>query len=369
MGLRLTAGVIVILAITSSALAATARLTLPGHDSALQDLQIRTLEPPSPKYVNFRPLIGILSQACHACPGKSYVAAAYIKWIEQAGGRAVPIRFYSSDEELVRLFKSINGLILPGGLTDLWLDDPYVVAASKLVKMAEAENAAGNVFPVWGTCLGHQLLQILAANTSYNELLVQTDAVSHPSTVEFSDVAKSSKAFATMFSKRPDLVQQMQNPEANIVMENHEFGLPPAHYTLWPKLNDTFDILTTTKDRKGIEYVSTIEHKRFPFFGTQWHPEKPPFEFSDLTIPHTHDAISVSQHLSNLFVDFARQSAHLPESKEEELAMLVYNYRAVFTARDIVMEPSYDGPDITYFLDGEESELEGLPPFVFTKFN
>ena len=61
----------------------------------------------------------------------------------------------------------------------------------------------------------------------------------------------------------------MQNPEANIVMENHEFGLPPAHYTLWPKLNDTFDILTTTKDRKGVEYVSTIEHKRFPFFGTQ----------------------------------------------------------------------------------------------------
>ncbi len=80
----------------------------------------------------------------------------------------------------------------------------------------------------------------------------------------------------------------------------------------------------------------------------QWHPEKPPFEFSDLTIPHTHDAISVSQHLANLFVDYARQSAHLPVSKEEELAMLVYNYRAIFTARDIVMEPSYDGPDITY---------------------
>jgi hypothetical protein len=75
----------------------------------------------------------------------------------------------------------------------------------------------------------------------------------------------------------------------------------------------------------------------------QWHPEKPPFEFSDTTIPHTHDAISVSQHMANMFVDHARQSAHVPVSKEEELAMLVYNYRAVFTARDIVMEPSYDG--------------------------
>lgn len=31
--------------------------------------------------------------------------------------------------------------------------------------------------------------------------------------------------------------------------------------------------------------------------------------------------------------------------------MLIYNYKAIFTAKDIVMEPSYDGPDITYFFD------------------
>ena len=46
-----------------------------------------------------------------------------------------------------------------------------------------------------------------------------------------------------------------------------------------------------------MEYVSTIEHQWMPFFGTQWHPEKPPFEFSDDTIPHSHEAIAVSQHL------------------------------------------------------------------------
>lgn len=39
-------------------------------------------------------------------------------------------------------------VVLQGGLTDLWLDDPYVVAASKLIKMAEYENTVGNVFPV-----------------------------------------------------------------------------------------------------------------------------------------------------------------------------------------------------------------------------
>ena len=68
---------------------------------------------------------------------------------------------------------------------------------------------------------------------------------------------------------QPDLVEQLQNPAANIAMENHEFGLPPAHYEIWPDLADAFHILTTSRDRRGVEYVSTIEHRRFPFFGSQ----------------------------------------------------------------------------------------------------
>ena len=108
--------------------------------------------------------------------------------------------------------------------------------------------------------------------------------------------------------------------------------------------------------RNGVEYISTIEHIKYPFFGTQWHPEKPPYEFSLDSIPHSRDAVHVSQHLADIFVDYARHSDHKPESKEEELAMLIYNFDAYFTARDIVMEPSYDGPDITYFFDPEQGE-------------
>ena len=46
-----------------------------------------------------------------------------------------------------------------------------------------------------------------------------------------------------------------------------------------------------------MEYVSSAEHKRYPFFATQWHPEKPPFEFGMHEIPHTLEAVLVSQHL------------------------------------------------------------------------
>ena len=83
----------------------------------------------------------------------------------------------------------------------------------------------------------------------------------------------------------------------------------------------------------------------------QWHPEKPASEFSDGAIPHDHAAISVGHYLADLFMDHARQSPHKPASIEQELADLIYNTKPVFTAREIVMEASYDGPDITYFFD------------------
>ncbi|EFN55359.1 hypothetical protein CHLNCDRAFT_52559 [Chlorella variabilis] len=300
-----------------------------------------------------KPLIGILAQACHYCPGRSYVAAGFVKWIEAAGARAVPIRFYNSEQELHRIFKSVNGIIFPGGLTDLWQDSPYVIAARKLWQWAKDANDAGDVFPIHGTCLGFQLLHILEANVSFTQLLVDTDSVAHPYTLDFTDAVKESTMFGGLAD---DLIEKLGDSQYNISMENHMFGLPPAHYDKWPLLRQNFNMVSTSKDRNGVEYVSSAEHKHYPFFATQWHPEKPPFEFGMHEIPHTLDAILVSQHLANSFVDTARRSSHRPESPEQELELMIYNWKPYFTLKDSVMDPSYDGPDMCYFFDRPDDE-------------
>ncbi|KFM28592.1 Gamma-glutamyl hydrolase A [Auxenochlorella protothecoides] len=321
------------------------------------------------KYKNDKPLIGILTQACHFCPGRSYVAAGFVKWIEAAGGRAVPIRFYASDNELHRLFKSVNGIIFPGGLTDIWLDNPYVIAARKLWTWAREANDAGDVFPIWGTCLGFQLLHVLEANVSFTELLIRTDSVGHASTLDLTEAAPSSALFGGI---SPHLARKVADPALNITMENHYFGLPPEHYRRWGVLGEAFTVVSTTRDRVGVEYISTAEHRRYPFFATQWHPEKPPYEFGMKAIPHSLDAVLVSQHLANVFVDTARRSGHEPESHEEELVMLIYNTKPYFTLKDSVMDRSYDGPDMTYFFDSKDDApdngLRGAEPRGSTSF-
>lgn len=45
--------------------------------------------------------------------------------------------------------------------------------------------------------------------------------------------------------------------------------MPPNFYQRWPILSQWFDILTTSKDRDGVEYISTMEAKKYPFTGGQ----------------------------------------------------------------------------------------------------
>ncbi|OXB72425.1 UNVERIFIED_CONTAM: hypothetical protein H355_015660 [Colinus virginianus] len=72
---------------------------------------------------NERPIVGILSQECHFDEfhkfGSSYIAASYVKFLESAGARIVPIRLNLSDEEYDKIFHSINGVLFPGGGVDL----------------------------------------------------------------------------------------------------------------------------------------------------------------------------------------------------------------------------------------------------------
>ena len=51
---------------------------------------------------------------------------------------------------------------------------------------------------IHGTCLGFQLLHILASNISRNDLLVDTDSVSHATTLDWGPGAASSRLFAGM---------------------------------------------------------------------------------------------------------------------------------------------------------------------------
>jgi gamma-glutamyl hydrolase len=62
------------------------------------------------------------------------------------------------------LLPKINGVLFPGGGVEFDMKTPWTSNANYILQYAMQQNDAGNVFPVWGTCLGFQLLSYLTAN-------------------------------------------------------------------------------------------------------------------------------------------------------------------------------------------------------------
>ena len=62
--------------------------------------------------------------------------------------------------------------------------------------------------------------------------------------------------------------------------------------------------MSLNHDKNGLEFISTIEHITYPFYGIQFHPEKNIYEWVDgKNIPHGKNATIVSQYFANFFIE------------------------------------------------------------------
>ena len=80
--------------------------------------------------------------------------------------------------------------------------------------------------------------------------------------------------------------------------------------------------------------MSAVEAKSYPVYGTQFHPEKNNFEWvkEDEPIPHSIDAVRMSQYFANFFVQEARKStASLSDDKYNEES--IWNTVPTFTGK------------------------------------
>ena len=291
--------------------------------------------------VNNYPIIGVMTQPTTSSQGDCngdclYLAASYVKYIESAGARVVPVNYYADEAELSELFDSLNGFLFVGG------GAAFPKSAQIIYDKTVAANEAGDFSPLWGTCMGFQWL-CLAATKDTLQLDpsdgTKMDAENYSIPLDFrADAVPDSK----LFGMAPQNIMDVLSTQ-NVTMNNHHYGVWTPHFEATPDLANSFNILSTNNDRSGKEFVSTMEHPKFPIFGSQWHPEKNTFEWQMNTdgrpyeaINHDWGAIEISQYTANFFVQQARKSSHKFSEQSVETASLIYNYRAVATTGDFV---------------------------------
>lgn len=117
--------------------------------------------------------------------------------------------------------------------------------------------------------------------------------------------------------------------------------------------------MSVNNDWNGLEFISTIEHRNYPFYGVQFHPEKNLFEWvRNKNISHTAGAITASQYFAQFFINEARKSYnHFADTKTQD-QYVIYNYPVAFTgAVGSAFEQCYMFPEEVNYKTGDKASF------------
>uniref|UniRef100_A0A1A9X0N1 folate gamma-glutamyl hydrolase n=1 Tax=Glossina brevipalpis TaxID=37001 RepID=A0A1A9X0N1_9MUSC len=317
-----------------------------------------TYEKDKDKYKpNFSPLIGVLCmdiaaelQQKYGTDIRSYISAAYVKYLESMGARVVPIWINRPRKYYEEIMKKVNGILFPGGA--VFLDDQKCtenlrndcVQSSKFIyEIAEEMNIRGEYFPLWGTCLGFQLMLLHSVKGNSNDIRIECQRMkcSLPINFENDEVLKNSQLFKGC------------NKQLITAMSQLPFGYHNHHYCLTKKILSDFNIadqwtvLGTNKDSENseaLEFITIVEHKKYPFFGSQIHPEQIFYEYIDDDgvdkCFHSFSCLELTQYFSKFFVQCAHQNVTRC-NKDEAMRYLIDNFPIKFTMRDTSRRQCY----------------------------
>ncbi|KAN0019601.1 hypothetical protein ACTFIU_002818 [Dictyostelium citrinum] len=290
--------------------------------------------------INNTPVIGILTQpiprSINDKHGDNYLMASYVKYIESAGARVVPIFYNQDGDSLTKLFEQINGILLPGGEVDFKTEIQYVKTLTVIWNyVLEVNINDGDYFPLWGTCLGLEEIVSLQAETF--DVLTDFNAENYSIPLNFTSIALESKIMRNCPS---NIINSLANDP--ITMNNHHLGISPSNFNNVPSLNQFFNVLALNNDKSGNEFISLIESKDYPIYAIIWHPEKSPYSwYSKDATDHSFNAILACQYMANFFVNETRKSNHKFYDDEDLYKSLIYNYNPMYTFKEIHVEQIY----------------------------
>ena len=291
-----------------------------------------------PPQITDRPVIGILTLPMESffptnLTGTSYIAGSYVYWVQQGGARVVPLRVDHDWSELEYLVRNLNGVLFTGGGAQVYDQDvePFELTAYGktgcfIYDLIKKINDEGTYYPLWGTCLGFELLHE-CANPNAPSLQNYDGEPPYTQRNHFTHRAGHSRLFE---SKHGRFMMELMSDE-NVQFLSHKHGIPPSDYSQYKNLSDAYNVLATMKDRSGKEFVSIIEAWKYPITGTQFHPEKDIYEWDiSAPIPHGREATLMATFLADYFASEARRNPNHFANETELQPWLVYNWNPVF---------------------------------------
>ena len=183
------------------------------------------------------PIIAVMAQPLGNAT--DYLPASYVKWLELAGARVVPVMYEATDREVDAIFANTNGLLLIGG------DAPVCSAARRFLANAVSAAKGGDAYPIWGTCDGFEWLMQMAAKDD-SALQPGFDSENLPLPLELTAAAADSRLLAdaggTMAQRSPRLSVLEALGALPVTFNSHKQGVTPATFNASASLSSFFTV-------------------------------------------------------------------------------------------------------------------------------
>lgn len=194
----------------------------------------------------------------------SYLYNPYIEWIKMSGEQCIIIPYDITKIELKKILNRVQGVVWVGGSIDKThtptQTSTLINTLNYIYKYAILENNNNNYYPIWAICLGLELMIMFAKEETNLKDSIQKYEQYNNTSFAFTDSSRLKKWFS------PSMQKQMKNKLC--VSHHHTYA-----YTAEP-----IDHVHITSIEDG--YINSIEFNEYPFYGVQFHPERPFNDFS-----------------------------------------------------------------------------------------
>lgn len=266
----------------------------------------------------------------------SQISSVYHEFINSYAMEAISIDYNQDLNTILSQLEELDGILLTGGpnlfdLKEYKKDNlsyfrlnkeknlKYLTVIKGILEKSKEINDEGRTFIVFGICLGFQGI-----------LMTESDLDIRISNVErknFSDYIYIPKnKIKTKINKEipKKYVKKLRNQR--ITFFNHSLGFKVSDFRKFEELEYQYHISLTYKDANYGKCVAAIEHKYYPIYAIQFHPEKLLYDESgnyDLNKGKT--AIKISSYFEKLiFAPF-----NLPKRSESLIPKFPKLYKQV----------------------------------------
>ena len=223
----------------------------------------------------------------------------------------------------------MNGVLYPGG------DGNYSSTGRFVFNLIKEMNDNGTYVPIWGTCAGMHELSSYVADEGWavhdvydmdSASLTLDFAYDNPEDIKiFQGLGPKAKLFETY----------------NVTYNSHHWSLNPNKFdpvtgdkglTKWFKPT-SLSYMPAPDSRPFVaSYETTGENAKYPFYGTQYHPEKAARIFSEeQAVNHSWLSIELNNHFAEFFVYDCRKNNNSYGNYSQVQKAIIQNHKLLVT--------------------------------------